>query len=223
MASETATTVASLQPNNYPVNLVVSGRRCLVVGGGNVALRKTRGLVAADALVTVVAPEITSELRMLEGVRLHARPYERGEVASYWLAITCTDDRAVNAQVFRDAEAAGVWANSADDPVNCAFTLPAVARQGHLQLAISTAGKSPALASWLRKRFENEFDERWATLLDVLADVRQEARDDLGTSEVSGWDQALDDGVFDLVCAGELEAARSQLRQHLGLTAVARA
>jgi precorrin-2 dehydrogenase/sirohydrochlorin ferrochelatase len=202
---------------NYPVNLVLAGRPVLVVGGGNVAERKVAGLVRAGANVTVVAPQVLDSVRSQDRVRVFERRYERGEVASYRLAVTCTDDPDVNAQVFRDAEAAGVWANSADDPANCAFTLPSVTRQGDLSIAVSTAGRSPALATWLRRRFSAEFDERYLDLLDVLSEVRAEAREQRGTSEIDGWNDALDGGVFDLVAQGQLDDARSALRSHLGL------
>ena len=109
--------------------------------------------------------------------------------------------------------------NSADDPVNCSFILPAVARQGDLTLTISTNGKSPAMATWLRRKFEAEFDERYDRLMDLLVEVRAEARYVLGTSEVAGWNEALDDGIFELVASGEVDAARQQLRSSIGLDA----
>lgn len=204
---------------SYPVNLVVRDKPCLVVGGGNVAIRKVGGLVRSGAAVTVVAPEVRPEIHDMHTVRVFERPYQRGEVASYRLAITCTDSAEVNAQVFRDAEAAGIWSNSADDPVNCAFTLPAVAWRGDLSVAISTAGKSPALASWLRRRFESEFDDRYAQLLDLLVDVRAEARSHFGTSEITGWNAGMDSGLLELIEKGDHDTARAQLREHLGLPA----
>lgn len=212
----------------FPVNLRLLNRAVLVVGAGNVAWRKTEGLLASGAHVTVVGPEVHPEFDRLithhadpsvpGAINVQARRYVPGEVASYMLAITCTDDSQINARVHRDGVVAGVWVNSADDPDNCDFTLASVVRQGELQLTISTEGRSPALAMWLRKRFEREFDESWSALLDVLADVRAEARATLGTSEINGWLDALDDGVHDLVAKGLVDEARRVLRQHLGLT-----
>ncbi len=210
-------TSAPNAPPTYPVHLVLTGRRCLVVGGGNVAVRKIGGLLRSGALVTVVAPEIRDEIRALD-VSLIERAYQPSDLEGQRLVITCTDDRAVNAAVYADAESIGVWANSADDPVNCAFTLPSVARQGDLAVTVSTTGRSPALSAWLRRRFEREFDESYAALLDVLADVRAEARTTLGTSEIRGWNEALDDGLLELVADGELDLARERLRKYLGLT-----
>jgi len=204
--------------NSYPIQLLIKGRRVLVVGAGHVAARKIDGLLRAGADVTVIAPFVRAQVASLP-VTIIERPYAAGDVDDFQLVVTCTDDREVNRQVFRDAEVKGVWVNSADDPINCSFILPAVARQGDLTLTISTNGRSPALAMWLRRRFEAEFDDKYDRLMDLLAEIRAEARYVLGTSEVSGWIEALDEGVFELVAAGETDAARALLRQHLGLPA----
>ncbi len=202
---------------NYPVNLVLTDRPCLVVGGGSVAVRKIEGLLASGAVVTVVAPEIRSEIDLLGPVNAVRREYRTGDLDGFVIAITCTDDADVNARVYVDGLASGTLVNSADDPTNCAFTLPSVARQGDLSIAISTAGRSPALAMWLRRRFEVEFDERYGRLLDVLAEVRTEIRAKRGTSEVSGWIEGLDDGVLELITSGDDDGAADRLRAHLGL------
>lgn len=210
--------------HQYPINLELAGRRVLLVGAGNVGTQKIRSMIGAGAHVTVIAPQISDEIRnsySAEQVTLHEREYRTGDVDGHWLVLTCTDQRDVNRHVFLDAEEVGVWSNSADDPANCAWTLPSVARQGDLQLTISTRGKSPALSMWLRRRFEKEFDERWSELLDVLAEVRAEARSTLGTSEIRGWTDALDSGAFELVMAGDPERARHHLRRVLGLDATA--
>lgn len=214
-----------MTPNPYPVNLELAGRRCLIVGGGNVAVRKLDGLLAAGAVVTVVAPSIDPRIELraaaaidsLRPVHLVRRRYWKHDLDGVRLVITCTDDAAVNRQVYVDAEAANVWSNSADDPANCAFTLPSVARQGDLQLTASTRGRSPALSMWLRRRFEVEFDARWSELLDLLAEFRVEVRAVHGTSEVSGWLEALDGGVASLVLSGDVPAARALLRRNVGL------
>ncbi len=205
------------QAPSYPVNLRLVGRRCLVVGAGQVAIRKIAGLVKSGAAVTVVAPVIRDEIRAIETVALIERVYRSEDLLGHMLVITCTDDSAVNAEVYRDAEVMGIWANSADDPVNCAFTLPAVARAGDLQVTVSTHGRSPALATWLRQRFEREFDATYEVLLQVLSDVRAEVRAERGTSEIVGWSEALDAGVFERVQGGDLDGAKHLLRRHLGL------
>ena len=203
-------------PNpNYPVSLVLAGRRCLVVGGGHVAQRKVAGLVAAGAAVTVVAPAILAEISSIDAVCSVTRRYHRSDLEGVRLAIACTDDGQVNHQVYVDGEEMGVWVNSADDPVNCAFTLPAVARQGELSVAISTAGRSPALAMWMRRKFEAELDQRYADGMTMLSDIRDQMRLERGTSEVSGWIEALDSGILDRLAVNDKRGAEQLLRQHL--------
>jgi len=202
----------------YPVNLDLDGIRVLVVGGGHVAARKVAGLLRAGADVTVVAPHAVHEIADDPDVRWFARSYQRGEAASYRIAVTATGVPSVDQQVADDGDRSGVWVNSADDPANCAFTLPAVARHGDLQITVSTAGRSPALARWLRRRYERDISSGYDQLLDLLAETRSEARSMRGTSESAGWDTALDDGLLDLVRSGRIEQARRLLRSHLGLT-----
>jgi siroheme synthase-like protein len=136
-------------PFSYPVFLDLTDVPVLVVGGGLIAFRKASGLGAAGADITVVAPQVRDDLAAL-ATRVERRPYEHGEAAQFQLVMTATSDPAVNARVAADAREAGVWVNSADDPANCSFILPAVARQGLVTMAISTGGASPALASRLR-------------------------------------------------------------------------
>ena len=196
----------------YPVNLVVRGHRCLVVGGGRVALGKVRGLLAADALVTVVAPKVIDDLEGLEGVDVERRPYRAGEVSGYRLAVTATDDPEVNRQVFLDGEAVGVWVNSADDPANCSFILPAVVRQGPIMVTVGTGGHSPALATWLRRHIERELDASFTTLLDLLAERRAAIRAEGTGTEGLSWQAVLDGGMLDLVREGRIDEARERLR-----------
>jgi siroheme synthase-like protein len=136
----------------YPVNLLLRGVPTIVVGGGRVATGKVRGLVAAEANVTVVAPDVTDELAHTDGITIHRRSYVRGEAADYRLAFTATGVPTVDGAVFEDAQAAGIWINAADDPAHCSFTLPSLIRRGPLLVTFATGGNSPALASWLRER-----------------------------------------------------------------------
>lgn len=206
--------------DRYPVNLDVEAKRCLVVGGGQVAERKVEGLLACRARVTVVAPKFVSGLRERAAggsVRLVERIYRPADLDDVWLVITATDDADVNAQVFREGSARRIWVNSADDPANCAFTLPSVARRGDLMLTASTDGRSPALASWFRRRWNDELDDRWDRVVEMLSDVRQALRRERGTSEVPGWSGALDDGVVELILEGRDDEARRLLHEALGL------
>ena len=197
----------------YPVTLRVAGRRCLVVGGGEVALGKVRGLVAAGALVTVVAPDVVPGLRDIAGVTVEQRTYRAADLDGCRLVISATGDPEVNRQVFADGEAKGVWVNAVDDPRHCSFTMPAVVRQGALSVAIATDGRSPAVASWLRRRLEDELDPAYAELLELLAEEREGLRSSGVSTEGLPWQGALEAGLLDLVREGRVEDARALLRE----------
>ena len=135
----------------YPVMLDLNDVPVLLVGGGVIASRKAAQLLDAGARLTVVAPDVLPELaaRVAE-VRL--RRYEAPDLDGHQLVMTATDDPAVNARVAADARARGTWVNSADDPANCSFILPAVTRRGPVVVSVGTDGSSPALARHLRDR-----------------------------------------------------------------------
>src|SRR6266568_3309904 len=134
----------------YPVFLHLQGRRGVVVGGGAVAEQKVVGLLEAGARVTVVSPDLTWKLEDLAAtgaIELRRRGYHRGDLEGAFLAIAATDDRSVNADVWAEAEQRGILLNAVDDLPHCSFIAPAVHRAGDIAVAISTAGKSPALAA----------------------------------------------------------------------------
>jgi precorrin-2 dehydrogenase / sirohydrochlorin ferrochelatase len=196
----------------YPVNLVLDGRRCLVVGGGRVALRKVEGLVACGARVTVVAPTVDSALRSLPDVTVAERPWEPEDLGGMWLVVAATDEPAVNRAVFAEGQRRGVWVNGADDPANCSFTLPSVVRRGDLQVTVSTGGRSPALATWLRRRLEGEIGPEYAVLLDLLATERDGLKAAGRSTEGLDWQSALDSDMLGLIRNGDLAHARERLQ-----------
>jgi precorrin-2 dehydrogenase/sirohydrochlorin ferrochelatase len=195
----------------YPVNLVLDGRPCLVVGGGQIALRKVQGLVACGGRVTVVAPRIVDELRILDGVTCEERAWRPEDMDGMWLVIAATDDPAVNRAVYEAGERAGIWVNGADDPANCSFTLPSVVRRGDLQVTVSTGGRSPALSTWLRRRLEGEIGPEYAVLLDLLAGEREGLKAAGRSTEGLDWQSALDSDMLGLIRNGDLVHARERL------------
>jgi len=199
-------------PPLYPANLVVEGRPCLVVGGGPVAARKAEGLLACGAEVHVVAERVGPEVRALAGVTWEERSYQLGEAAGYRLVVAATDAGDVNAAVYADAEAAAVWVNSADDPAHCSFTLPSVVRRGSLMVTVSTGGRSPALASWLKARLASELGPEYEVLLDLLATEREAVRAAGRSTEELDWQKALDSDMLDLIREGHVAHARERLQ-----------
>jgi precorrin-2 dehydrogenase/sirohydrochlorin ferrochelatase len=198
-------------PPLYPVNLLVEGRPCLVVGGGDVAARKVEGLLACGAEVHVVAEEVGETIRALP-VTWEERSYARGEVAGYRLAIAATDAPGTNGAVYEDGESAGVWVNGADDPEHCSFTLPAVVRRGPLLVTVSTGGRSPAFASWLKERLASELGPEYGALLDLLADEREAVRASGRSTEELDWHKALDSDMLELIKNGHVADARERLQ-----------
>jgi precorrin-2 dehydrogenase/sirohydrochlorin ferrochelatase len=195
----------------YPVNLVLTGRPCLVVGGGAVAARKVTGLLACGAIVHVIAARAGDEVRAT-GAPIEERPYARGDVAGYRLVVAATDDPATNRIVFEDGEAAGVWVNSADDPASCSFTVPAIARRGPIMVTLSTGGHSPALASWLRAHVETELGPEYEILVRLLSEARDELRAGGRSTEGVDWRKALDSDMLELIRAGQTDRARERLQ-----------
>ncbi|MDO8391274.1 MAG: bifunctional precorrin-2 dehydrogenase/sirohydrochlorin ferrochelatase [Actinomycetota bacterium] len=176
---------------SYPVFLDLHDVPVLLVGGGGVAMRKVAALVAAGARVTVIAPEVRSELAEVAAV-VERRPFAEGDCAGFRLVLTATDDAAVNARVHDEATAAGIWVNSADDPANCTFILPAVARRGPVMAAVSTGGASPALAGHLRSVIaDSVLTEQVQRAAHDLARQRAEIHAAGGSTEDVEWGDRL--------------------------------
>lgn len=160
----------------YPIFLDLRDRRCVVVGGGKVAGRKTRKLLQARAMVRVVAPEIEPALASI-AVEAEYRPYEVGDLAGAALAFAATDSREVNAAVAREAKERGIPVNVADRPSEGDFALPSTLRRGGLQVAVSTGGASPTLAREIRQELERMFGPEWAGVVEELEKARREGRE----------------------------------------------
>jgi len=169
----------------YIACLKLSGRRCVVVGGGEIGLEKTEGLLACDAGVTLIAPDAVDELRALaaEGsIVWEQREYAGPEdLEGVFMVIACTDDTDINIHVFDDAERRAMLVNIVDVPPLCNFILPAIVRTGPLAIAISTAGASPALAKRMKAEVSELFGEEYARLAIMLNDARGWAKGTLPT------------------------------------------
>jgi siroheme synthase-like protein len=168
----------------YIACLKLTGRRCLVVGGGEVGLEKVEGLLACDADVTLVSPGAVAQLEALaaEGsIAWEQRAYEPSDLEGTFMVIACTDDSEINIRVFDDAERRAMLVNIVDVPPLCNFILPAIVRTGPLAIAISTAGASPALAKRMKAEVGELFGEEYARLAIILNDARGWAKGTLPT------------------------------------------
>lgn len=164
----------------YPIFLDLNGKRCVVVGGGEVANRKARKLLQARAEVVVISPQVRPEIESM-AVEVRRRPYERGDLEGAYLAFTATDSREVNSAVAREARERGVFINVADEPSEGSFALPSTLRRGGLQVAVSTGGASPTLARSIREELEKKFGPEWAGLIESLRRKRS-AGEEVGES-----------------------------------------
>jgi precorrin-2 dehydrogenase/sirohydrochlorin ferrochelatase len=168
----------------YIACLRLTGRRCVVVGGGEVGLEKVEGLLACDARVVLVTPDAGPELEALaaEGsIEWVRREYAPADLERAFLVIAATNDTDVNIAVYEDAEARSMLVNVVDVPPLCNFILPAIVRTGPLAIAISTAGASPALAKRIKAQVAEEYGEPYARLAVLLNDVRGWAKGTLPT------------------------------------------
>jgi precorrin-2 dehydrogenase / sirohydrochlorin ferrochelatase len=169
-----------MPPSYYMTCIDLTGRRVVVVGGGEVALEKVQGLLAAGAAVTVVAPQITPVLAEL-GVTLVRRGYRTDDLEGAFLVVAATSTTSVNRRVFRDAEARCLLCNVVDVPELCSFILPAVHRHEPIAVAVSTGGASPALAQYLRDRIAEVVRPEHAELADRLRALRPWAKSHFAT------------------------------------------
>jgi siroheme synthase-like protein len=200
----------------YPVALDLREKRCLVVGGGTIATDKVEGLLAAGAEVRVVAPDASLQLRQLaaEGhIALLQRLYTRNDLEGIYLAYGATDDTEVNARVAEDARSAGILVNAVDDIPNCDFFAMAITRRGDLQIAISTNGRSPAFARWMREYLDTQIPEEWADLLSILGEVRAHVKARGPVPEYGHWRAAITDEVLAHLRDGDVEWARESVLQ----------
>ena len=169
----------------YIACLKLTGRRCLVIGGGEIGLEKVEGLLACDGAVTLIAPQAEPALEDYahEGsIAWEQREYAGAQdLDGAFMAIAATDDTDVNIAVYEDAERRAMLVNVVDVPPLCNFILPAIVRMSPLAIAISTAGASPALAKRMKSEIEAQFGEPYARLAVLLNEVRGWAKGTLPT------------------------------------------
>ncbi len=159
----------------YPLFVNLKGRRVVVVGGGNVAERKVKGLLGTGALITVISPEVTDGLGKLasSGEVIHIdSAFNPEELEGAWLVIAATDDPEVQRLVYKEATRRNIFCNTVDQPELCSFIVPSIVRRGDLSIAISTGGKSPALARRLRQELETVYGKTYSVYVSLLGALR---------------------------------------------------
>jgi precorrin-2 dehydrogenase/sirohydrochlorin ferrochelatase len=187
---------------------------CVVIGGGEVAVRKVAALRSAGARPRVISPALCDTLReQVRSGELEAieREFQPGDLAGVRLAIAATDNPQVNEAVWREAQAVGCLVNVVDDPDRCNFYLPATIRRGALTLSVSTDGRSPLLARRIRQALEAQLEPAYEAYLDLLGELRPTVQERIPPSQRKQvWEAILDSNVLDLIRAGDVHAARQR-------------
>jgi precorrin-2 dehydrogenase/sirohydrochlorin ferrochelatase len=205
----------------FPIFLKLAGRRCLVVGAGGIAESKIESMLAAEADVTVVATRASETvLRLAETgeIKLHLREFVDADLDDNFLVVAGTDVPEVNRAVFAGAEQRGIMVNAVDDPPYCDFFFPSVVRRGDLQIAISTAGESPALSMQLRKELNEQLPRDLGPWLQELGRLRREVLqlEPLGEPRKMLLHQLAQREVCGAEACPSREMARAHARENYG-------
>jgi siroheme synthase-like protein len=203
----------------YPVFLNIKGRKCVVVGGGQVALRKIRILLEHGADIEVISPDLCPELvNLTEGgeIRAFNREYQEEDLKNAFVTIAATDNSDINQRVAMEAQRRAVLVNVVDDAENCDFIVPSYLRRGDITIAVSSGGKSPSLARKIRSRLENELGDEYALLTNLISEVRTELKQKEIKVDGDGWQEAIElDSLLDLLKKGSKEKAKATLLSNL--------
>ena len=205
----------------YPVCLNITGKLCIVVGGGAVAERKIKGLLAEGAQVRVISPVVTSwieKIRNADACEWLEKRYGTGDLDDAFLVFAATDSPKVQQLVFADAQRQGILVNVIDNPELCSFQIPATVRRGALTLAVSTGGNSPAVAAMVRQRLEKQYGVEYETLLQLMGALRPHV---IALGESSDqrkilFKKILHDDIVKWIRDGQYNRVQSHLQDVLG-------
>ena len=203
----------------YPVFMNIAGKRCVVCGGGEVALRKVQALLDCGASVEVISPLFCAELADMaraNRIRTHSREYREGDLQGACIAIAATDSRETNARIADEAHRDGCIVNAVDDPGVSDFIVPSCLKRGDIVIAVSTSGKSPALARKLRTSLEKQFEPEYADLVKIVSEARTEIRKRRLRVNDKVWQESLDlESLVDLINEGKPAEARNLIIKNL--------
>ncbi len=197
-----------------PVSLNVSGRRCVVFGGGPVAARKAQSLYECGAQIIAISPQFGDEWHDLPSeIRREARVYAAGDCAGAMLIFACTNNREVNQQIADEAREAGIWCNIADAPESSDFHSAATVRRGEIAISIATGGSFPLLARHLRHKIETAIGLEYEVLLEIVALRRAELPSKLAaqSDRAEFWREVLNGPALPLLREGKRAAAEQMI------------
>lgn len=205
----------------YPVYIELRDQPCVVIGGGKIAEGKVEGLLASRAQVTVIAPELTSQLQEWveqNQVTYLARKYQLGDLTGAFMVICATDQAEINHQVWQEASANHQLVNVVDDTPRCNFIAPSILRKGDLTIAISTSGRAPALAVRLKERLQGELGPQYERFLELAGELREPLAQHVPDFETRKalWYRIVDSEVLNFLADGDTDSARDIISQIVG-------
>ncbi len=202
----------------YPVFLNLTGRRCVIIGGGQVAEGKVSKLLDSGAKIIVISPDATQGIRDYADsgqIEYNLRKYQEGDLNGAFLVVAATNDRVVNQEIFEEAEKSGILLNAVDDMPRCSFIAPSIVEKGPITVAISTGGASPALARKLREKLEVSPALDWADATNMLSHARQIIKDKQIALDPQRWQCCMTDELLTLIQAGHEDEALEILMNRL--------
>jgi len=205
----------------YPVYIEMRAQPCTVIGGGKIAEGKVDGLLAVQAQVTVIAPELTPHLQQLaeqKQITYIPRKYQSGDLSGAFMVICATDQAEINHQVWQEASANHQLVNVVDDTSRCNFIAPSILRKGDLTIAISTSGKAPALAVRLKERLQRELGSEYERFLELAGKLREPLAHYIPDFETRKalWYQLVDSEILDVLARGDEVSAKDIISQVVG-------
>lgn len=205
----------------YPVYIQLRAQPCVVVGGGKIAEGKVEGLLAAQANITVISPDLTAHLQQLveqKQITYLARTYRQGDLTGAFLVISATDQTEINHQVWQEASANRQLVNVVDDTPRCNFIAPSILRKGDLTIAISTSGKAPLLAVRLKERLQHELGPEYEQFLELAGELRGPLAEHIPDFETRKalWYELVDSEILDVLARGDEASAREIISRIVG-------
>jgi len=207
--------------NYYPIYVQLNEQPCVVIGGGKIAEGKVDGLLAANAKVKIISPELTPHLHDLvkqNQVEYAARNYQAGDLTGAFMVICATDQTDINHQVWQEASANQQLVNVVDDTPRCNFIAPAILRKGDLNIAISTGGKAPALAVRLKERLQEEIGPQYERFLELSGQLREPLARHIPDFETRKklWYELVDSDILELLSQDNEPAALDLISEVVG-------
>ncbi len=202
----------------YPINLNIQGKKCVIIGGGEVAYRKACSLKDAGAEVTVVCLKPCTELSKETGITLIKKRYDEGDLNDVFLVIAATDDADVNRNVFQDASKRNILVNVVDCPDLCSFIVPSSVVRGDLCISISTGGASPALAKRIREDLEKTYGQEYEHYLKLLSKMRNVVMSKVIDPEKRRkiLQRLAEPDIIELIKQHGIERAESEIQKKIG-------